>query len=189
MIRIGAFSITLAGLVIVAMATGAAIELGTLGPSTLAKQLTLASLGLLMFVIGNLLPKTSPLGASAPEGAHRDAGRVLVIGGLAIALFALSGPADQALLFGAALGVLSLALCAAFLLPRADHEGTTDMNKKSAALRLTGLLLLVGLAGAFGLILIDKAFGDQVAQWSAIIWVLILGVAVTSGTIALSQKN
>lgn len=140
-------------------------------------------LGLLLTALGNLSPKTVPVGQQATMQTERNAGRVLVLGGVSVMVFALIGPPRLALTFGSIIGLISIVLAAGslFLNYRSKTEGRT-MSKSTAA-RLAGLNLLVGLAAAFALILIDRSFGDQVAQWSAVVMVLIMGLV---GSMALT---
>lgn len=189
MSRPGSLSFVCAAVVFGLLVAGVTIKLVLPEAAGLAKTLTLSSFGLLLALLGNLVPKVAPVGAGVPDAAQRDAGRLLLIAGAALILFALIGPADLALLGGSAIGLLGLGLAAVALIFSKTEKRNSAMPKNPSPIRAMFLLLLVGLAGAFALILIDRMFGDQAAQWSAVVWVLILGVVTSATTIGLTRKG
>lgn len=76
------------------------------------------TIGLIMLVIGNLLPKLRPLGASHPDparaaGGERFAGRVLVLAGLGYLVLFAFAPLTEARPASAIVGIGALALVAA----------------------------------------------------------------------------
>lgn len=144
------------------------------------KLLTMASFGLLLAVLGNLVPKLAPLKDGPSDFGYRNAGRVLFLTGLAVLGTALLAPAQVMLTTASLVGLAGLALAGFSALPGSRNKDPQAMPTRSDQMKTAILLLFIGLAGAFGLILLDRLFGDQVAQWSAIVWVLILGFVATT---------
>ncbi|NRA29316.1 MAG: hypothetical protein HRU11_03560 [Parvularculaceae bacterium] len=144
------------------------------------RTLLLLSFALLLAVIGNLLPKASPEGDHRSAARWRQAGRIVCFSGAAMAIFAIVWPGSHALLPAALIGLtgLSLVAFASSSLFRFKETLTMEQRSQSTSFRVA-ILLLIGIAGALGLIVLDSLFGDRVAQMSAIVWVLILGGAST----------
>lgn len=144
------------------------------------------TIGLIMLVIGNLLPKLRPLGASHPDparaaGGERFAGRVLLLAGLAyLALFAFA-PLAAARSASALVGIAALVLVAAdwAWLARGMLSRSRRMQKAAASekTRLTAQLLFAAffvVATACGKFL---AAGQAWAEpfddwWMAVFWIL-----------------
>ena len=55
------------------------------------------------------------------------------------------------------------------------------------AVKLTIGLILLGVVFALGLFAIDAFLGDAVAQWSSIVFGLIIGLAATCATVVIAR--
>jgi hypothetical protein len=109
------------------------------------------AMGLLMIVIGNLLPKLRPLGSTHPDparaaGGERFAGRVLLLAGLAYVVLFAFAPLAAARSASAVVGIVALALVAADwvwlargVLSRSRRQ---ERQPASVRVRVTAQLLL-----------------------------------------------
>ena len=155
-------------------------EVGLLGPEP-ARRAVSALIGLLLVVCGNYLPKLTgaPSPDSGPLGrADRAAGRLLMLTGLGFALIWVVAPLDWARSVGplAGLGGGLLALTAWALAARRAEGGSARLAvlATSTAARLAVAMIVGSILATFGLFEIDRLWGDQAAQWSAIILVMVL---------------
>lgn len=140
------------------------------------------TIGLMLVVIGNLLPKLRPLSASRADpglaaGGERFAGRVLLLAGLAyLALFAFA-PLAEARPVSALVGLAALALVAldwiwlargAFSRSRRTHKAPASERARLAAQLVFASFFVLATACAKFL------FGDQ--PWSATFddWFLVV---------------
>lgn len=173
-------STALIALALLGTAGSAVAKLNGWLPDDNARTALLLSFALLVGVTGNLLPKSSPMGDGLDAVGWRRAGRLLCFTAAAMLLFSIVWPGSHALLPTAIMGLVGLLLALCFsLLPHRSKEASAMKELDQNTPFRVSLLLLVGIAGALGLIVLDSLFGDRVAQMSAIIWVAILGAVST----------
>lgn len=138
-------------------------------------------MGLLLVVCGNYLPKLT--GAPSPDSAHlgradRAAGRLLMMTGLGFALIWILAPLDWARSVSplAGLGGGLLALAAWALAARRAEGGASRLAARATgtAVRLAVATIVGSVLATFGLFEIDRLWGDEAAQWSSIILVMLL---------------
>ncbi|NNU14993.1 hypothetical protein HK107_01475 [Parvularcula sp. ZS-1/3] len=189
MTKPGKASISVGIIALGLLLAGVAVKLAVGTSEGAPRLLTMGSFGLLLAVLGNLVPKLAPLRDGTSDFGYRNAGRVLFLTGLAVLGTALLAPAEVMLSAASLIGLVGLALAGFSALPSSRNKDTQSMPTRSDQMKTAILLLFVGLAGAFGLILLDRLFGDQVAQWSAIVWVLILGVVATTRLSDFKRRN
>ena len=179
-----AFMRTLAISVVALLAAFAAMviakEMGWIS-AELARRAVSALIGLLLVVCGNYLPKLTgaPSPDSGPLGrADRAAGRLLMVTGLGFALIWVLAPLDWARSASplAGLGGGLLALAAWALAARRAEGGSAHLaiSATGTAARLAVAMIVGSILATFGLFEIDRLWGDQAAQWSAIILVMVL---------------
>lgn len=185
----GRGSLVAGGIAAALLVAAVAVKLGHDQGADPARVLTLLSFGLLLTVLGNLVPKIAPVADGRSDLRHRGAGRVLVITGIGLLATALVAHPDLALVAGSVLGASGLALAGVVFFFGQDRKETPTMSFRTSHIRRAILLLFVGLGGAFGLIVLDRLFGDQVAQWSAVVWVLILGFVTVLTLPGISEKR
>ncbi|GGY41262.1 hypothetical protein [Parvularcula lutaonensis] len=185
----GRASLIAGGIVLALLAAGVVTKLGIEGGDGAARLVTLSAFGLLLAVLGNLVPKIAPPADGASDLRQRSAGRTLFLTGLAVLATALIAPPGAALAAGSALGLLGLAFAGGTIFLSRSRKDHTTMSEKPSPISRAILLLFVGLGGAFGLIILDRLFGDQVAQWSAVVWVLILGFVAAATTTGLLGRR
>lgn len=159
------------------LAIAAARETGLVTPD-LGKRLGAAMIGLMLAVCGNILPKIArrlEMGretAAAFAAADRNAGWILVLFGVLYAAVWLSAPLDRAALGASCVGLGGLLLALGFWLwrvrPTEPYASPGLLTSTAMAGRLTVFFLIGGVFGAGLLIQIDAAFGDQIAQWTAV---------------------
>lgn len=150
------------------------------------------TIGLMLAVIGNLLPKLRPLGLVHPDpvqaaGGERFAGRVLLLAGLVyLGLFAFV-PLAQARSISAYIGLAALALIALdwIWLARGVFSRSRRMEKVAASkrIRLTAQLVLASffvLAAMCGKFLFgDQPWAGAFEDWSLVVF-FILYAALTA---------
>lgn len=179
-----AFLRTLAISVVALLAVFAALvvakEMNWIG-AELARRAVSALIGVLLAVCGNYLPKlTGAPGADSGSlgRADRAAGRLLMVTGLGFALIWVLAPLDWARSVSplAGLGGGLLALAAWANAARAAEGGPARLaiSAMSTAVRLAVATIVVSILATFGLFEIDRLWGDQAAQWSAIVLVMVL---------------
>ena len=175
-------TLTVSAITVLAVFAGLVIaeEVGLIG-SDPARRAVSALMGVLLALCGNYLPKLTA--APSANSAHlaradRAAGRLLMATGLAFALIWIAAPLDWARttspLAGRAGGLLALTAWA-FAARRAEG-GAADMAASafSTAARLGVLTITGSILATFGLFEIDRRWGDEAAQWTAIIYVMVL---------------
>jgi len=181
------YPISAALIVVAVLGTFAAAAMKITGSGTddTARTVVLASFALLLGVIGNLLPKTSPEGDGVSASRWRQAGRVLCFTAATMFIFAAVWSGSHALLPSALMGMAGLLFVSFLFLQPLKRQERDLMKEPTRPAVAVALFLLVGVAGALALIILDHIFGDRVAQMSAVFWVLILGG--TSAWFAISQ--
>lgn len=150
------------------------------------------TIGLMLVVIGNLLPKLRPLGLIHPDpaqaaGGERFAGRVLLLAGLAYLLLFAIAPLAQARPASAIVGIAALAFVAAdwIWLSRGLLSRSRRMERVAAGkrIRLTAQLVFAGffvLAAACGKFLFgDRPWAGAFEDWSLVVF-LMLYAALTA---------
>ena len=186
---------TILGSFLAILAFAVARELGAVD-SDAARRVVAIGFGVMLIVIGNVLPKlVRPLRAHGNDAsrvlaADRFAGRTLVLAGIAfIALWALA-PADHVMRISALAGLAAFGLVAVSqirLAFRADRRGRSqptaadaDASDSSgvAAVRLALLYLLHGLLWVLAMFLADSVWGDRAAPWLIVGFVLANSVLV-----------
>lgn len=156
-------------------------ELGLMGEAAERRAVGF-TIGLMLVLIGNLLPKLRPLSASRADparaaGGERFAGRVLLLAGLAYLVLFTFAPLAQARSISAVIGLAALALVALdwIWLARGALSRSRRLQKAPASerVRLTAQLVFASLfvlASACAKFL----FGEQ--PWSAAFddWFLVV---------------
>lgn len=146
-----------------------------------ARRAVSALIGVLLIVCGNYLPKLT--GAPGPDSgplgrADRAAGRLLMVTGLGFALIWVLAPLDWARSVSPLAGLVGglLALAAWALAARRAEGGSARLaiSATGTAARLAVAIIVGSILATFGLFEIDRLWGDQAAQWSAIILVMVL---------------
>lgn len=179
-----AFMRTLTISVVALLAAFAAIvvakEMGWLGAES-ARRAVSALMGLLLVVCGNYLPKMT--GAPGQDAgtlgrADRAAGRLLMLTGFGFALIWALAPLGWARSVSplAGLGGGLLALGAWAWAARRAEGGSARLAARTTgtAVRLAVAMIVGSILATFGLFGIDRLWGDQAAQWSALILVMML---------------
>lgn len=160
-------------------------ETGLVHPD-LGKRLGAAMIGLMLSVCGNILPKIArrlDLGretAAALGAADRSAGRVLLASGLLYAAIWLLAPLDRAALGASCAGLGGMLLALGVWLWPVREMGRDAragaVNGAALAGRLTVFCLIGGVFFASLLIQIDAVFGDEVAQWTAVVFAIAMPI-------------
>lgn len=160
----------------------------------LAKRIVGGIIGAMLLIMGNLLPKfavPTSLQNLDPRrfmAAERFAGWVFVLAGVAAMASSVLLPLDRMLAVEAVIGVAAFGIVAlawvvltrggpvptlAELAPDGPADATSPRSR-------TGILLILhGLFWVFMIFLIDSIWGDQAAQWTAIIFALVTAVLVS----------
>lgn len=155
-----------------ALAVGKKLDLMT---AETARQVAGLGFAVLLIAGGNALPKlVTPVGEDAhahgrAQRADRRAGAALVIAGI-VEIGAWLLLPDQVALVGSAVAAIAGCGLAAALLARG---GRLRPHPASARGSLFQIVLALGWVGV--LFLLDFAFGDAVAQWSAVVFILLQG--------------
>ncbi|MCI4644677.1 MAG: hypothetical protein MRY64_07840 [Hyphomonadaceae bacterium] len=173
--------IAIAAVVIFMMIFAVAKKTGYADPA-FAKRGAAAMLGLMLVIAGNFVPKMrlfqpakgNLAGASAVD---RFAGWVFVICGLAFSTVWLFAPLDKAMLGSPMIGVAGFLLVLARWLSWRRGQAGSLVPSFTPGRALVGLLLL-SILWAFAIFFVDAIWGDAVAQWTSIVFIIILGGAL-----------
>jgi ABC-type Fe3+-siderophore transport system permease subunit len=173
-------TIAVVGLMIAFAAIIAAKEFN-LVDQAFARRGVSALLGLLLAVCGNYLPKLTrqPDADTALLGrADRAAGRVLILTGLAFSVIWLAAPLGTATAIASIVGLLGASACIAVWawIARRAEGGSARMaiTATDTAVRAAVAMIVLSIFVTFGIFEIDRIWGDQAAQWSAIIFSLMI---------------
>lgn len=171
------FAITFFALFAVMAGAALARETGLLAPD-LGKRLAAATIGVMLALCGNVLPKFA---RSLDEGrelaaafakADRAAGSVLVLAGFAFSAIWLLAPIERATLGASLVGLagffLALAAWLWFVRSTPQYRSARKLTVKGVAGRLTLLMLIGSLAFVSLIFQVDAIWGDQAAQGLAI---------------------
>ena len=155
-------------------------EFGWLDPD-FAKRGVSALLGLLLVVCGNYLPKLTrkPDADTALLGkADRAAGRVLMLTGLAFSVIWLAAPLEMATAIASIVGLAGAFACFgiwAWTARRAEGgSARLAITATDTAVRAAVAMIVLSIFVTFGIFEIDRIWGDQAAQWSAIIFSMMI---------------
>jgi len=173
--------------VVVLIATFAVLVVGKenawLDPD-LAKRGVSALLGMLLIVCGNYLPKLTrkPDADTALLGkADRAAGRVLILTGLAFSAIWIIAPLAMATAIASIVGLVGAFACFgtwAWTARRAEGgSARLAITATDTAVRAGVAMIVLSIFFTFGIFEIDRIWGDQAAQWSAIIFALMIVIA------------
>jgi hypothetical protein len=171
------------GTVMAAMlAFGVAKRTGALDPD-LARRGAAAMLGLMLIVTGNYIPKLrlfQPSGTQTGASAvDRFAGWTLVAAGLAFIGIWLLAPIDTAMLASPMIGAAGLLLVLARWLIWGERTGGTgSVLPRPTPARAATFMLLLSLLWTFAIFFADTIWGDGVAQWMAMGFIIALGAVV-----------
>lgn len=147
-----------------------------------ARRAVSALLGLLLCVLGNYLPKLTA--QPGPDTAHlaradRIAGRMLMATGLVFAVIWIAAPLGMARTFSPLVGLAGVlaAVISWVIAARRAQAGAAGLARSATAtaVRLSVSMMIGAIFATFGLFEIDRLWGDQAAQWSAMILVLMIG--------------
>jgi len=173
-------SIAIALLIVTGAGLVVALKSAWIDPA-LAKRGVSALIGLLLALCGNYLPKmtrTADADTAVLGRADRAAGRILVLTGLGFAVLWLLAPLDvaRALASMAGLACAALAVLAWIWTARRAANGPSQLaiSATDTAARLALLMLVASIFLTFGLFEIDRIWGDRAAQWSAIVYIMLL---------------
>jgi hypothetical protein len=181
------------GVTLLAMASGLADKMGVID-TVIAKRAVGFSIGLMLVVIGNSLPKLRPLRSSATKSSsaasERLSGWALVLAGSAwIALFAFA-PLNQASYVAALIGIGAVTLIAVnwtclarrtLVGVRRENERTAIAVSASAGPRkiITYLLFaffFVVITACVKFLIVEKQFADQMTSRMLIVFCLVYAV-------------
>jgi hypothetical protein len=170
------------GVTLIAMAIGLADKLGVID-TVVAKRAIGFSIGLMLVVIGNSLPKLRPLHSSRAmvsfSASERRSGWALVLAGCAwIALFAFA-PLNQARYVAALIGIGAVTLIAVnwtwlarrtlFGVRREKEETAVPVAIAARPRRIIGYLLFafffVVITACVKFLIVERQFADKVASW------------------------
>lgn len=153
-------------------------KLGWLEPET-ARLVAGLGFALLLVLGGNALPKavtevsTDRTAHGKAQRADRHAGLSLVVGGLAAVVAWLALP-DQVALVTSSVVTLGATGLAALLLARGGRLRPHPGSARGGLFQI-----LLALAGVAVIFLLDVAWGDRAAQWTAVVFVLGQGALAT----------
>jgi hypothetical protein len=175
------------GLFAVMMAIAIGKETGVI-ENHVAKRGVGIILGLMLIVVGNLLPKfrlfDSPRSDPAQTlAAERFAGWVFVVTGAAYSIIWAFVPMPSVMLVSSIVGLSSFALVALDWIRRAvatkASTATRPAMEASYIKRtLLGTMLLT-LGWGFAIFLVDYIWGDDVSQWVAIVFASLVALGGT----------
>ncbi|MEQ8558416.1 MAG: hypothetical protein RIB03_08870 [Henriciella sp.] len=173
-----AMAISVFTLFLVMMGFAIAKKTGFLDPD-LARRGAAATIGLMLAVSGNFVPKLrlfQPEGGSATP-VDRFAGWVFVLCGLGFAAVWLFAPLQDALVASPMIGAAGFLLVLARWIGWQEKPAHRGLPRLTAG-RLTLAMLLVSILWTFAIFFADTIWGDAVAQWMAISFTLVLGGAI-----------
>jgi hypothetical protein len=180
-----AIAITAVLVAVVTVAVGR--RTGMLEPE-LAKRLGVVVFGIMLAVLGNYLPKfVVPGSTPATVAARRFAGWVFVVAGGAYVATCLLAPMPQAVVASSIIGIGAFVLAGANWLRVVRHTERVQTASGEATVdgrTLPGLVvqqggphILLGLFFVFVVFLADALWGDAVARWMAVGYLVAIGIA------------
>lgn len=174
------FTMSALGLLMIAMIVVVfGNETGYLDPFV-SKRAVGVILGLVLIFSANAIPKLHWLGTSENpaqlRSAERFAGWMLVLGGIASGLVWVFAPIDLVLWLGPLTGLSAFAIV---LLNTLRVSRSTMVGRSIPKPVFALSLIMLSVAWAMAIFIVDNIWGDQVSQWAAIIFVMVL-VFVTS---------
>jgi hypothetical protein len=188
------FMLTIVSLSVAVLGFGVLREQGTIDPD-LGRRAVAILLGLMLAVTGNVLPKlVRPLAAHAGDparclAADRFAGWTFAIAGLIFAALWVFAPIQHVMRISALVGLGAFALVAASQLrlvlaadARGRHERTSHspaVDEAAAATRIVAVQLLHALLWVFAMFLTDSIWGDTVAQWMVLPFIIASGALLS----------
>lgn len=153
-------------------------EFGMVDNDTARKGVSIV-IGLMLIVCGNYLPKmTFAAGAHDPElmKADRLAGWIIVLTGLAFTLVWIFLSIEQASVTGPALGLFGAIATIGVWAWTSRHvkDRFARLYSVQTSLRLAVMMIIVSLFFVMVIFQVDRIWGDEAAQWLAIIFTLFL---------------
>lgn len=145
------------------------------------------TIGLMLIMAGNYLPKfVLPLSDRAYRvpallSAERFSGWVLVLTGLVYAIVLIIAPIDDALFRASLVGLAGFGLVVINWVRIFASPAVRDLDIRETATRLSParmatLSILNAILWVLAMFVTDAIWGDQAAQWLAIIFVIVNGV-------------
>ena len=170
--------------VVLLMAAFAVIVIGKEGnwlDPEFARRGVSALLGGLLMVCGNYLPKLTrkPDSDTALLGkADRAAGRMLILTGLGFSGIWIFAPLATATAIASIAGLVGAVASSGIWAWTARHavggSARLAISATDTAVRASVAMIVICIFFTFGIFEIDRIWGDQAAQWSAIIFSLMI---------------
>jgi hypothetical protein len=142
------------------------------------------SLGFLLVVCGNYLPKLTrkPDADTALLGkADRAAGRILILTGLAFSVIWIVAPLATATAMASIVGLVGAFAAIGIWIwtSRRAPGGSARLaiTATDTAVRAAVAMIMLSIFVTFGIFEIDRLWGDAAAQWSAIIFSMMIAFA------------
>lgn len=151
--------------------------------------------GLMMILTGNVIPKlvlpvgTEGQGAAGALAAERLVAWTFVLTGFVCTALWLFAPADHVMLVSSALGLCTFAVAGLYWLIQTSARSGRYDDQVPLRARFGILLLLHTLAWCFAIFGADAIWGDTVAQWLAMVFVVVNGLLGIPMTRALLRRG
>ncbi|MGB3626435.1 MAG: hypothetical protein WA989_11415 [Henriciella sp.] len=162
------------------LAFGVAKKTGMLDPD-LARRGVAIMLGLMLVVTGNYVPKLRLFQASGGQAGtsavDRFAGWTFVLSGIAFITTWVFAPIGSAMLASPMIGAAGFLLVLARWIAWGDRSGASTNGSalpKVTPARAAIFMLLASLLWTFAIFFADTIWGDSVAQWMAMGFVIAL---------------
>lgn len=175
------------------LALGVAKKAGILEPD-LARKGVAVMLGLMLVVTGNYVPKLRLFQASGGQAGmssiDRFAGWTFVTSGLAFIGVWIFAPIDEAMFVSPVIGAAGFLLVMARWLAWGDKSGSSangSVLPRATPARAAIFMLLASLFWTFAIFFADTLWGDRVAQWMAMGFIIVLG-ALTPFIVAAMRR-